>query len=89
MAAVFTLFCTLIAAVNGRHLAVLGEQRSELRESADLLRIKNERLRRLEQANRRATRFLVHDLKGAPRWNPRVHRSAAGPGRPGGGRQSR
>jgi len=64
MAAVFALFCALIAAVNGRHRAVLGEQRNELRESAELLGVQNERLHRLDQANRRATRFLVHDLKG-------------------------
>ncbi len=64
MAAVFTLFSALIASINGRYRAVLSEQRNELRRRGELLEVRNERLRRLEQANRRAARFLAHDLKG-------------------------
>jgi signal transduction histidine kinase len=63
MGIVFALLCAIVAAVNGYYSEKLKTQGAELRRKGDTLRAQNNKLRKLERANRRATRFLVHDFK--------------------------
>jgi signal transduction histidine kinase len=77
MGLVYGLLCSAVAVVNGRQRATIKQQRDHLaqqlaqneryrlnlQEQADLLRMQNERLARLERVNRRNTRFMVHDFK--------------------------
>jgi len=64
MGLVFGLFSAAIALIEGHYRRHLALQRDQLAQQAALLREKNEQLMRLEQANRRHTRFMVHDFKG-------------------------
>jgi signal transduction histidine kinase len=64
MGLVFGLFSAAIALIEGHYRGRLALQRDQLAQQAALLREKNEQLMRLEQANRRHTRFMVHDFKG-------------------------
>ncbi len=78
MGLVFGLFSAAIAVIDGTYrvrlarerdrlaaqLVVNRRYRSELLQQASLLRRQNERLSAMEEANRRQTRFMVHDFKG-------------------------
>ena len=67
---VFGFFCAALAMVDGyyrnrlgRELEVSEAYRLELARQAGLLRAKNEKLVRLEETNRRHTKFMVDDFK--------------------------
>jgi signal transduction histidine kinase len=62
--ALFGFFSAAIALINGYYRSRLALQRDRLAQQAELLSEKNERLVKLEQANRRHTQFMVHDFKG-------------------------
>ncbi len=64
MGLVFGLFSAAIAVIDGFYRARVALQRDQLARQAEQLRLKHERLARLEQANRRQTLFMVHDFKG-------------------------
>ena len=78
MGLVFGLFSAAMAVIDGTYrvrlarerdrlaaqLVVNERYREELMQQAELLRRQNERLSTLEHANRRQTRFMVHDFKG-------------------------
>ncbi|OYW05510.1 MAG: hypothetical protein B7Z61_05980 [Acidobacteria bacterium 37-71-11] len=78
MGLVFGLFSAGIAVIDGIYRLRLTQQRdrlaaqllvnrryrNELLQQASLLRRQNERLSAMEEANRRHTRFMVHDFKG-------------------------
>ncbi|TAM57000.1 MAG: hypothetical protein EPN53_00250 [Acidobacteria bacterium] len=78
MGLVFGLFSAGIAVIDGVYRLRLARQRdrlaaqllvnrryrNELLQQANLLRRQNERLSAMEEANRRHTRFMVHDFKG-------------------------
>ncbi len=64
MGLVFGLFSAAIALMYGHYSARLSLQRDQLARQAQLLSEKNERMAKLEQANRRHTQFMVHDFKG-------------------------
>jgi len=49
--------------LTGSIAAVIGRQQAAIKSQRDRLRDRNERLSRLEQANRRAAQFMVHNLK--------------------------
>ncbi len=70
MGLVFGFFCAALATVDGYYRNRLGLQlevseayRLELARQAGLLREKNDNLVRLEETNRRHTKFMVHDFK--------------------------
>ena len=63
MGIVFGLIAALAAVVEARWRGALARHRDELREQARQLRERNEQLARLERANRRTARFMVHDFK--------------------------
>ena len=78
MGLVFGLFSAAIAVIDGIYRLRLAQQRDRLAaqllvnrryrnqvlQQASLLRRQNERLSAIEEANRRHTRFMVHDFKG-------------------------
>ena len=78
MGLVFGLFSAAIAVIDGIYRLRLAQQRdrlaaqllvnrryrNEVLQQASLLRRQNERLSAMEEANRRHTRFMVHDFKG-------------------------
>ena len=78
MGLVFGLFGAAIAVIDGIYRLRLRQQRdrlaaqllvnrryrNEVLQQASLLRRQNERLSAMEEANRRHTRFMVHDFKG-------------------------
>jgi signal transduction histidine kinase len=64
MGLVFGLFSAALALIEGHYRGRLALQRDQLARQAELLGEQNKQLVRLEQANRRHTRFMVHDFKG-------------------------